>query len=139
MKLSPALAYRAASPWAMEFDLFGRLADLVAAHAAGERVDAETVAALVAPDILDLLETEPSSIAAETRTNRFGGNDPKAAKYLRTTPLSFVGNQNRTSGKRVDISTMLIRCCMLCRSPLSCHLKNGCLVFPIKIVIASTQ
>jgi capsid assembly protease len=48
MKLSPALAYLASNPWAMEFELFGRLADLVAAHAAGEHVDAETVAAFKA-------------------------------------------------------------------------------------------
>lgn len=54
MKLSPALAYLASAPWAMEFGLFGRLADIVAAHAAGEKVDAELVAALraesAAPD-----------------------------------------------------------------------------------------
>lgn len=59
MKLSPALAYLASSPWAMEFGLFGRLADVVAAHAAGERIDAETVAAIKAASGADAAPMEP--------------------------------------------------------------------------------
>lgn len=48
MKLSPALAYLAANPWAMEFALFGRLTEVLEAHAAGVRADADTVAAIKA-------------------------------------------------------------------------------------------
>lgn len=48
MKLSPALAYLASNPWAMEFGLFARMSEILEAHAQGERADPETVAALTA-------------------------------------------------------------------------------------------
>lgn len=46
MKPSPALAFIASRAWAMEPSVFSRLVDLVQAHAAGERVDAETISSI---------------------------------------------------------------------------------------------
>ena len=46
MKSSPAIAFLAARAWAMEPSVFSRLVDIVQAHAAGERLSAEAVAAI---------------------------------------------------------------------------------------------
>lgn len=50
MKLSPAIAFLAARAWAMEPAVFLRLVDIVEAHAAGDRLSAEAVAAITGTD-----------------------------------------------------------------------------------------
>jgi hypothetical protein len=81
----------------------------------------------------------PSTRAADTRTVRLEGNEPNAVRYDRTTPTSRVGNQNCFVGNLSATETMFIRCCRLCRSPLSCHLKYGERVRAISDTMASVH
>ena len=50
---------------------------------------------------------------------------------------SRVGNQCLVPGVRTQTSKICFRCHALWRSPLSCHLKYGCL--PIRVTMASTH